>query len=125
MAQPAKLKRDTPPADAPDTAAAIDSGHLARMTFGDRDLERELLDLFDRQAAILIVRMRAGGEAALAPLAHTLKGSAASVGAAAVARAAQTAERASSPAECSRALDHLAEAIDQARACIAELLRER
>ena len=69
-------RRDQAAAD-----AAIDRGHLARMTFGDRSLERELLELFDRQAAMLIVRMRAGGAAAVAPLAHTLKGSASGIGA--------------------------------------------
>ena len=100
------------------TAAAIDRGHLARMTFGDRSLERELLELFDRQAAMLIVRMRAGGAAAIATLAHTLKGSASGIGAGGVARAAEAAELAAgrSPAECSLAIDRLAQAVDEARA---------
>ena len=31
--------------------AAIDRAHLSRMTFGDRSLEQEVLQLFDRQAA--------------------------------------------------------------------------
>ena len=107
-------------------AAAIDRGQLARMTFGDRSLERELLELFDRQAAMLLVRMRAGGAAAVAPLAHTLKGSASGIGAAGVARAAEAAERAAgaAPSECSAAVDCLALAVDEARALIAELLRE-
>jgi HPt (histidine-containing phosphotransfer) domain-containing protein len=106
--------------------AAIDRGQLARMTFGDRSLERELLELFDRQAAMLLVRMRAGGAAAVAPLAHTLKGSASGIGAAGVARAAEAAERAAgaAPSECSAAVDRLAFAVDEARALIAELLRE-
>ena len=105
--------------------AAIDRGHLARMTFGDRSLERELLELFDRQAAMLMVRMRAGGEAAVKPLAHTLKGSASGIGAGEVARAAEAAERAagSGASECSAAVDRLALAVEEARALIAELLR--
>ena len=105
---------------------AIDRGQLARMTFGDRSLERELLELFDRQAAMLLVRMRAGGAAAVAPLAHTLKGSASGIGAAGVARAAEAAERAAgiAPSECSAAVDRLALAVDEARALIAELLQE-
>ena len=41
--------------------AAIDRGQLARMTFGDRSLEREVLQLFDRQAELLLARMRGGG----------------------------------------------------------------
>ena len=36
----------------------IDLVHLARMTLGDRGLEREVLELFDRQAGMLIVRMQ-------------------------------------------------------------------
>ena len=130
MAQLAIKSCDPAVADAPDHAqgalAAIDRCHLARMTFGDRSLERELLELFDRQAAMLIVRMRAGGPAATASLAHTLKGSASGIGAGGVAHAAAAAELAAgaSPAECSLAIDRLAQAVDEARALIAELLRE-
>ena len=51
------------------------------MTFGDRSLEREVLQLFDRQAGLLLARMHSGEPAAVATLAHTLKGSAASIGA--------------------------------------------
>jgi len=106
--------------------AAIDRGHLAHMTFGDRSLERELLELFDRQSSMLMARMRAGGAAAVAPLAHTLKGSASGVGAGRVARAAEAAELAagSGASECSQAVDRLAQAVDEARALIAELLRQ-
>ena len=105
---------------------AIDRAHLARMTFGDRNLEREVLELFDRQAALLIERMRGGDPAAIATHAHTLKGSAANIGAGAVARDAGAAELAAarSPGECSLAIDRLAQAVDQARALIAQLLRE-
>ena len=78
MAQLASKIVDQEPA-AP--AAAIDRGHLARMTFGDRSLEREVLQLFDRQADMLLARMRDREPAAVATLAHTLKGSASSIGA--------------------------------------------
>jgi HPt (histidine-containing phosphotransfer) domain-containing protein len=106
--------------------AAIDRGHLARMTFGERSLERELLQLFDTQAATLMVRMRAGGSAAIAPLAHTLKGSASGIGAGRVAQAAEAAEQAVAgpPADWQPAVDRLAEAVDDARAEIAELLKD-
>ena len=109
MAKVAILTRDPAAAEAPETAA-IDRGHLARMTFGDRSLEREVLELFDRQAVMLIERMRGGDPAAIASLAHTLKGSAAGIGAGAVARSADAAEIAAggSPAECSLAIDRLA-----------------
>jgi HPt (histidine-containing phosphotransfer) domain-containing protein len=121
MAQLAsKIIDEAPAAPAP----AIDRGQLARMTFGDTSLEREVLQLFDRQAAILIERMRNGDAAAFGSLAHTLKGSAAGIGAQRVARAADVAEftAGASAAECSRALDRLAQAVDEARALIAELL---
>jgi len=104
---------------------AIDLSHLARMTFGNRGLERELLELFDRQASMLIARMRASDAPAVATLAHTLKGSACGIGAGHVARAARAAELAAGAAECSAAVDRLAAAIDEARALIAELLRAR
>lgn len=103
----------------------IDLSHLARMTFGDRSLERELLELFDRQASLLVARMRASDAPVVATLAHTLKGSASGIGAGNVARAARAAELAAgaAAAECSAAIDRLAAAIEEARALIAELLR--
>ncbi len=104
-------------------ARAIDRPHLRQMTFGDGNLERELLQLFDRQSELLIERMRAGDVAILAALAHPLKASVAGIGAGAVARAAEAAERAAvgSAAERAAALDGLS-AIDAARAEIAALL---
>jgi HPt (histidine-containing phosphotransfer) domain-containing protein len=105
-------------------AAAIDRGHLAQMTLGDRKLERELLRLFEQQAELLIARMRASEPAAVATLAHTLKGSALGVGAGNVAQAAAAAERAcaADPAECAGAVDRLALAVEEARAAIATLI---
>jgi HPt (histidine-containing phosphotransfer) domain-containing protein len=123
MAQAAS-KMIEPAAIAP-AATAIDRDHLARMTFGDRSLERELLQLFDRQAELLIARMRAGEPPAVAALAHTLKGSACGIGAGDVVRAAAAAELAcaAGAAECGLAIDRLAVAIDEVRALIAGLLR--
>jgi HPt (histidine-containing phosphotransfer) domain-containing protein len=102
----------------------IDLVHLARMTMGDRSLEREVLQLFDRQSALLIARMRSAAPAGIATLAHTLKGSARGIGAWRVARAAETLELAAltGPAAVAEALDQLAAASDEARAIIAELL---
>jgi HPt (histidine-containing phosphotransfer) domain-containing protein len=109
----------------PESLPAIDRDHLARMTFGDRSLEQEVLQLFDRQSTLLIARMRNGDGAAVGALAHTLKGSAAGIGAKAVARAAEAAEQAAvdAPADLSATIDRLALAIDEARALIADLLR--
>jgi HPt (histidine-containing phosphotransfer) domain-containing protein len=115
----APMTTDALPAAEP----AIDRCHLKQMTFGDHSLERELLELFDRQAAILIARMREGDAGAVATLAHTLKGSARGIGAGAVARAADAAEQAAGHAGCVAAIDRLAAAIEEARALIGELLR--
>ena len=119
MAQAAMLPT-APALDAP----AIDRAHLKQMTFGDRGLERELLQLFDRQAELLLARMRAGEAAVLATLAHTLKGSALGVGAAEVVRAAAATEAAAAglPAQRAAALEALAAAIAAARVEIAALL---
>lgn len=123
MAQLAIRTADPAPAAAP----AIDQDHLKGMTYGDRGLEHELLQLFDRQAEILVARMHASDAAAVATLAHTLKGSAIGVGAGAVAQAAQAAELAAarSPVELAAALDALARAVGEARTHIAELLHAR
>jgi HPt (histidine-containing phosphotransfer) domain-containing protein len=76
---------------APD-GPAIDTGHLVRMTLGERDLEREVLGLFARQSADLLARLeRLPREGAA--LAHTLKGSARGIGAFAVAQAADDLEQ--------------------------------
>ena len=120
MAQAAML-----PAEPVLEASAIDRDHLKQMTFGDRGLERELLQLFDRQAEVLLTRMRAGEAAVLATLAHTLKGSALGIGATEVAHSAAATEAAAagSPAQRDAALDDLAAAIDVVRVEIAALLR--
>jgi HPt (histidine-containing phosphotransfer) domain-containing protein len=103
----------------------IDLVHLARMTLGERSLEREVLQLFDRQATLLLTRMQSAPAAALSTLAHTLKGSARAIGAGGVARAAETVEFMGAVDEPAlhRALATLGAAIDEARTFIAELLR--
>jgi HPt (histidine-containing phosphotransfer) domain-containing protein len=110
-------------ADWAPVATAIDRSQLARMTFGDRKLERDVLQLFDRQAELLLARMRDREPAAVATLAHTLKGSASSIGAGQVMRAAAVVELAADTPECDFAIGRLAAAIAEARATIAELLR--
>jgi HPt (histidine-containing phosphotransfer) domain-containing protein len=113
--------------DAPSIAPGdrpIDLVHLARTTLGDRALEREVLQLFDRQSSLLIARMRTAPPAAVAALAHTLKGSARGIGAWRVARAAELLELAGASGQATAdALDGLAAASDEARTVIAELLR--
>jgi len=112
--------KDVPPL-APDDRP-IDLVHLARATLGDRSLEREVLQLFDRQSALLIARLRNAGPDGVAMIAHTLKGSARGIGAWRVARAAEAVELAGST-ESGAALERLAAATDEARTVIADLLK--
>ncbi len=105
---------------------AIDRAHLSRVTYGDQGLERELLTLFDRQATLLLARMRDSEAVAFAALAHTLKGSALGIGAGEVAEAAAAAEKvaAASPAKRSAAIARLSAAVERARPEIAALLAD-
>jgi hypothetical protein len=109
------------PADRP-----IDLEHLSRMTLGERELEHEVLRLFDHQADMLLMRMQDAAPAAISAYAHTLKGSARGIGAWTVARAAfevETAAQAVDPADLPRAIGQLSVAIGEARRVIADLLR--
>jgi len=103
----------------------IDLVHLARMTLGERSLEREVLQLFDRQAAILMGRMQTAPADSVGALAHTLKGSARAIGAVRVARAAEAVEFVdmAAAADVARALAVLRTATEEARSFIADLLR--
>ncbi|MGH6674575.1 MAG: Hpt domain-containing protein [Xanthobacteraceae bacterium] len=78
-----------------DRECVIDDEHLERITLSDRDLEREILQIFVRQAAIMIGRIAGSDPAVAAAAAHTLKGSARGIGAWRVALAADRIERAS------------------------------
>ena len=117
------------PADAPALAPIeqhIDLAHLARMTLGDRNLEREVLQLFDRQAEMLFARMQQAVPSAAAAHAHTLKGSSSSIGAWKVARAAQAVEFAGNnqgASDVAAALCCLGAAISETRSAINEILR--
>jgi len=53
---------------------AVDLAHLARMTLGEKGLEREVLELFELQADMLLARMAADEPRMLGALAHTLAG---------------------------------------------------
>lgn len=122
------MTRHIDPADAPGLAPddrPIDLVHLTRMTLGDRGLEREVLQLFDRQSTLLIARMRSAAPAGVATLAHTLSGSARGIGAWRVARAAAALERVgtSDALGLGMALEQLAEATEEARTVISDLLR--
>jgi len=73
----------------------VDLVHLSRYTLGERDLEREVLELFCTQSFVYLERLKASSsDKDWKDLTHSLKGSARAVGAWRVANAAERAERA-------------------------------
>ena len=103
---------------------ALDLDHLARMTLGERELEREVLTLFTQQSTDLLARLeklpREG-----ASLAHTLKGSARGIGAFAVAEAADNLEqRLRQGLPVTAEVTALQQSVGSALAAIAERLHE-
>jgi HPt (histidine-containing phosphotransfer) domain-containing protein len=123
----AAAKIVTEPTGGRPETGAIDQDHLARMTLGELSLQRQVLALFDRQADLLLPRIRAGAPGVAAASAHVLKGSAAGIGAFKVARAADAVEQAPLSADpeaaMTEAVDILAVLLDEAKAEIARLLR--
>jgi HPt (histidine-containing phosphotransfer) domain-containing protein len=117
-------------ADAGDFAAAandassdpIDRGHLRQMTFADVVLERDVLGLFDRQAASMLKLIPVAEPQALAALAHAVKGSARGIGAWRVAHAAAEVETAPQGGEPA-AKQKLMAALVEARTAVAKILR--
>jgi HPt (histidine-containing phosphotransfer) domain-containing protein len=72
----------------------LDEKHLRGMTLGDATLEREVLEIFVRQATLSLGRIVGAEPAIAAAAAHTLKGSARGIGAWRVADAAERLEQA-------------------------------
>lgn len=108
---------------------AIDLVHLAQQTLGDRELEIELLTLFERQAGIIMARLRQEGgdcDKWRHDLSHTLKGSARAVGAMRVAAAAQYYEDAMHVQSCvtvtNAAIDQLGGYVSEAQLVIRDLV---
>lgn len=123
MHQP--YEQAAPLPDRPVEARPVDLVHLARHTLGDRSLEREVLQLFQRQSRVLVERMRrAPGLSEWCEAAHTMRGSARGIGAWRIAEAAAEAERLPS-CECSARVDILAaieSEVTAANAYIAHIL---
>ena len=110
----------------PDAGSAeplIDRAHLGRMTFGDEDLEREVLAMFAAQTSELLDRLTKIPPDAAA-LAHTIKGAARAIGAFKVADAAAVveAELAAGGAMASPVAE-LAKVVAETRSAIDALLR--
>lgn len=97
-------------------SAPIDHAHLSRYTLGDRALEVEILGLFAGQAPETLAALAGAADAkAWRDAAHTIKGSARSVGALRVAAAAAAAEALAGAPEAERA---------RAAAQVADAVRE-
>ena len=125
MAAAARAVQGVIDLDSP-ASAVIDTEHLSRMTLGERSLEREVLALFDRQADMLLPRIRGGAPGMAAASAHTLKGSAVGIGAFKVVRAAEAVEQARDLAgdtAIAAAIETLAAVLDEAKSEIARLLQ--
>ncbi len=99
-------------------AAPIDRAHLSRFTFGNVDLEIEVLGLFAQQAPETLAQLAdASSPKAWRDAAHTMKGSARAVGAWQVANAAEHAERqpfASDPSLRHTLIEEIRAALDRA-----------
>jgi HPt (histidine-containing phosphotransfer) domain-containing protein len=103
----------------------LDEDHLGRMTLGDRVLEREVLEIFVRQNAVMLARI-IGARAR--PAAHALAGSACGIGAWRLARAAERFERACNAGgedELDEAIAQLKCASLEAGAAVGARLRDR
>jgi HPt (histidine-containing phosphotransfer) domain-containing protein len=103
---------------------AVDLAHLARMTLGEKGLEREVLELFQRQADMLLARMAVEEPRMVSAFAHTLAGSASGIGAWKVAEAATALERAAAvpgTGALATLIDHLAAAVAEVHAAIRDM----
>lgn len=99
----------------------LDEDHLARMTLGDRRLEREVLEIFLRQIDIVVELLAHADADEAAMAAHTMKGSARGIGAWLLASAAERLEQAAGPGsrtDLGAAIDDLKAASLQAKAMI-------
>jgi HPt (histidine-containing phosphotransfer) domain-containing protein len=104
-----------PPRDRP-----VDLAHLSRQTMGDRDLEREVLQLFVQQSEAVRCSILGAGPEERASLAHALRGAAVGVGAFRIADCAADIER--RPAD-RRLLKRLSGLIDDVRDFLAAISR--
>ena len=107
----------------------IDLVYLARQTLGDRDLEIELLSMFERQAGQIVDQLENPGQSATfrRDLAHTLCGSARAIGANGVAAVARDYENSvlRGPGPEVEERRRLREMVAGARAAIKDLLGDR
>jgi HPt (histidine-containing phosphotransfer) domain-containing protein len=119
---PAEQVLEGPSAEpASELSRPVDLTHLARQTFGQRELEHEVLRVFLRHTSLQLERLKAASDpGAQRAAAHFIKGSARGIGAWQVATAAEIVERAPDPE--GEAIRFLSIAISEANAFIATLL---
>jgi HPt (histidine-containing phosphotransfer) domain-containing protein len=99
----------------------IDRVYLSRFTLGNAELEREVLELFAGQAPHYLERLRgAASNRDWKEAAHTLKGSAAAVGARRVASFAELAERLDVEIATAEAVSHRVQAVAAVAAAVEE-----
>lgn len=90
----ARAADSAPDSPRSEPSAPIDRAYLARFTLGNVELEREVLGLFAGQAVVTLRDVRqAQTSKAWRQATHTLKGSAAAIGASRLVRLADLAER--------------------------------
>lgn len=107
-------------------STAIDFDHLSRQAFSDRTLERELLELFERQCGVLLpVIADAHPPDVRLAAAHTLKGSARAVGAWTLATLVERAESLINNGEADGVSTLINELADAVRAAQAAAVRRR
>jgi len=101
------------PVDAIETGAKpVDLVHLAMLTQGDADLEREVLSIFVSQAPVYLAAYRAAADGeGRRRAAHTLKGAARGIGAWRLAQAAELAETTNSAAAIDEEIGRVCEFI--------------
>ena len=119
----AAVASDSGPGDR-STADAIDRAYLARFTLGNAALEHEVLGLFAAQVPIYLTRLRGASTAkAWKEAAHTIKGSAAAIGAWRLARFAEMAEKIDVEAATAREEGHRDEVVAALATAIEDVCR--
>jgi HPt (histidine-containing phosphotransfer) domain-containing protein len=107
----------------------VDLVHLSRYTLGERELEREVLELFCTQSLLYLERLKtAQSDKDWKDAAHSLKGSARAIGAWRTAEAAERAEALSGEdLASSRALSlrDVESSLAEAETYIGSLLKDR
>lgn len=111
--------------EAPAAERPVDLVHLARVTLGERSLEREVLNLFRSQSGRCLARIeKTRDETGFREAVHAIKGSARGIGAWKVAELAAEIEEAGLAAADDGRLGELCGLVEEANIYIGELLRE-